>query len=430
MYTAILLLPLVAIAAQSAPDTLVVCAAEFRPALVEWQTYRSGQGREILVADPPAHPEQLQLKIRSVAGLGRLKYVVLVGDVAEWNHKPRTTLVSRDARTPSASDWPTTTIPTNYEPARINTRWGSPPAIAADAPYADVDGDQVPDLAIGRIPCDTTEELAAVMRKVLRYERDAKAGAWERKLNIVSGVGGFGAVADALIEAAGRQVIQQSVPTRYEIRHTSTKSAGTGALAPGEFGAGLRRQLSEDSLAWIYLGHGLPTRLASVATPRGQESLLSVDDVQSLRCGTQSPLAVLIACYTGAVDMPRDCLAEELLLAPQGPLAVIAATRVTMPYGNTVLGHELLRACFADAAPALGDILLLAQRRTMQASANDSLRESLDSLAQGISPPPVDLAAERREHVLMYHLLGDPLLRLRRPQASVAQANPDKAVTK
>jgi len=38
-----------------------------------------------------------------------------------------------------------------------------------------------------------------------------------------------------------------------------------------------------------------------------------------------------------------------------------------------------------------------------------------------LSPPPVDLAAERREHVLMYQLIGDPLLRLHRPAAEVAQ---------
>jgi len=33
----------------------------------------------------------------------------------------------------------------------------------------------------------------------------------------------------------------------------------------------------------------------------------------------------------------------------------------------------------------------------------------------------VDLAAERREHVLMYQLIGDPLLRLHRPTSEVAQ---------
>ena len=45
----------------------------------------------------------------------------------------------------------------------------------------------------------------------------------------------------------------------------------------------------------------------------------------------------------------------------------------------------------------------------------DSLRASLDALARGVSPPPIDLAAERREHVLMYQLLGDPLVRLQYP---------------
>jgi hypothetical protein len=36
----------------------------------------------------------------------------------------------------------------------------------------------------------------------------------------------------------------------------------------------------------------------------------------------------------------------------------------------------------------------------------------------------VDLAAERREHVLMYQLIGDPLLRLHLPAARVAEAIP------
>ena len=51
----------------------------------------------------------------------------------------------------------------------------------------------------------------------------------------------------------------------------------------------------------------------------------------------------------------------------------------------------------------------------------DQLRATLDGMAEVLSPPPVDLAAERREHVLMYQLIGDPLLRLHRPAAEVAQ---------
>jgi hypothetical protein len=141
-------------------------------------------------------------------------------------------------------------------------------------------------------------------------------------------------------------------------------------------------------------------------------------------------LAVLVACYTGAIDAPRDSLAEELSLAADGPVAVIAATRVTMPYGNTVLGYELLRACFHESPPAIGDILLQAQQRTRREVADDPLRTSLDAMCRGLSPPPVDLAAERAEHVLMYHLLGDPLLRLRRWEPKIAQSAADQPVAK
>jgi hypothetical protein len=149
---------------------------------------------------------------------------------------------------------------------------------------------------------------------------------------------------------------------------------------------------------------------------------MTTDDVPSICCREQPPLAVLVACYTGAFDAPGDCLAEELTLAEQGPVAVIAATRVTMPYGNTVLGYELLRACFHDHPKTLGDVLRLAYCRSLNAAANDSLRASLDGLARGISPEPVDLPAERREHVMMYHLFGDPLQKLQMPHPKLAQS--------
>jgi hypothetical protein len=161
---------------------------------------------------------------------------------------------------------------------------------------------------------------------------------------------------------------------------------------------------------------------------------LSMRDVPGLHCGPHSPLAVLVACYTGAMDAPHGCLGEELLLAKDGPVAVIAATRVTMPYGNSIMGCELLRACFQDRPASVGDVLRLAQRRVLAPAgkyrdSKDQLRATLDGMAEVLSPPPVDLTAERCEHVLMYQLIGDPLLRLHRPPTKIAQVAP-AAVTK
>jgi len=383
----------------AAVDTLVLCPTEFQAALVPWEKHRRQQGHEILFIPPPEESAQVLAAVRRVGQSGRLKYLLLVGDVPGGQF--------RNAGVPRCS------IPTNYVSAKVNTRWGSEPTLATDAPYGDLNGDGVPELAVGRIPADSVEELAAVVRKILRYEQQSPASQ-PRHLNVVAGMGGFGTLTDALIEAAARQVIQQTVPLGYDVRQTSANPTSPHWPPAGEFRDCVCRQFAEGGLAWIYLGHGLPSELDRVATPKGHKSILSVDDVPLLRCGSHGPLAVLVACYTGAIDAGQDCLAEELLLAEEGPVAVIAATRVTMPYGNTVLGYELLRAYFSDRPVELGETLRLAQRRTLSDAADDTLRQSLDMLARGLSTPPVDLAAERREHVSMYHLLGDPLVRLRR----------------
>jgi hypothetical protein len=376
-------------------DTLVVCPVEFRQALAPWVEYRRGQGHEIAVVAPSTSSTSLRAQVKRLSVGGGLKCLVLVGDVADG---------SVPASAISAA------IPTNHIEAKINTRWGSTPTIASDVPYTDLDDDGTPELTIGRIPANSPDELGRVVAKIIRYERESQDGDWQRRLDIVAGIGGFGALADGLIEAAGRQVFQQAVPTGYELRHTSAKSANAESNLFRETAC---KHLNEGSLAWVYLGHGLPTELDRVPTPIGLMPILSVDDVPQVKCDQCRPLAVLVACYTGAFDGRRECLAEELVLSESGPVAVIAATRVTMPYGNTVFGYELLRACFNDRPTSLGEVLRLAQCRALTAVKEDRFRPSLDSLAQGLSPPPVDLAAERREHVMMYHLLGDPLLRLR-----------------
>jgi hypothetical protein len=283
-------------------------------------------------------------------------------------------------------------------------------------------------LAVGRIPADSAIELAAVVRKIIRHDQYARQSAPPKRLNLVAGVSGFGRFADALVEGAARQVLSQAVPPEWELKLTSANPNSPHCLRPGELREHALKQFSEPALAWIYMGHGLATELDRVRTPAGAEPILSVADLPDLQCPARAPLAVLVACYTGAIDARRDSLAEELVLAEQGPIAVIAATRVTMPYGNTVLGYELLRACFKDGRAELGGIVHLAQRRALVDASPDSLRTSLDKLAQGLSPPPIDLAAERREHVQMYHLFGDPLTVFNREVPKLAESPADSTV--
>src|SRR5690606_8617528 len=121
-------------------------------------------------------------------------------------------------------------------------------------------------------------------------------------------------------------------------------------------------------------------------------------------------------------DYPDDCLAEELLRAAGGPAAVLCGSRVTMPYAMAVLGSELMDDYFGSRSETLGELVLATKRRMVAdaeaapAQTGNTSRALLDALAKAISPDPELLDEERREHLLLFNLLGDPLLRMPRPK--------------
>src|SRR5262249_9776834 len=146
----LILLSFGAVAATSTPpDTLVVCPGAFRPALAEWHKFRRSQGHELLVADPPTSAAQLKATIPRANDEGSLKYVVIIGD------EPSVRDSLDEARR--------VRVPTNYVPAKVNTRWGPEKEIASDTPYGDLDGDGAPDVSVGRIPAHSAEQLAGVL---------------------------------------------------------------------------------------------------------------------------------------------------------------------------------------------------------------------------------------------------------------------------
>jgi len=123
---------------------------------------------------------------------------------------------------------------------------------------------------------------------------------------------------------------------------------------------------------------------------------------------------LMLACYTAAFDGPRDCLAEQMLRREGGPVAVIGGSRVTMPYAMAVMAEGMLDGMFHKRRETLGEVMLDARAALLTEQAAGGNRQLLDAVAKAISPRPDELAAERAEHVLLFHLLGDPLLRIPR----------------
>jgi hypothetical protein len=149
---------------------------------------------------------------------------------------------------------------------------------------------------------------------------------------------------------------------------------------------------------------------------------MTTDDLPKLAQGQQTPIAVFLACYTGACDAIEDSLAEQMVLNPKGPIAAIAASRVSGPYGLAMLSDGMLNGYYIDRLPTLGEVLQNAKRRMLVddatlAQRQDQNLQMIGTIAQALSPKGYSLLEERREHAWQVQLIGDPTLHLLHAEA-------------
>ena len=391
------------------PDTVVVCPRDFLTALEPWIDHRRSQGHHLAIVSNFTSPSDIRSAIGAAAGGGRLTHVVLVGDARP--HDERGSSARRHY------------VPTFRTPARVNIQWGSEPDIATDHWYAELDGDGIADLAIGRLPADTAVELSIIVNKILAYEKSRDLGSWNRQINLVAGLGGFDWLTDVTLGWTCKKLITDGIPPTYKT--TMTYASWRSPYCPGlpDFHTHTLQRLNEGCLLWVYMGHGQRTALDRIQTPDGDYKILDANDTSQLCCAAEAPIAVFLSCYTAAYDHTEDCLAEKMLKARGGPVAAVGATRVAMPYGMAVLATSLLEEFFHHQRPTLGEVLLHAKQQLANDKTKNRSRQFVDSVAATLSPHPRTLAAERIEHMYLFHLIGDPLLRLRYPRTIQVSAS-------
>lgn len=380
-------------------DCVVVCPPALRPALQPWIDYRQKQGHMLAVIDSRNSAAAIREKIIAQYKAGGLKSVVIVGDTS-----PK----------PIGDE---TTTPTFFVKAKVNVIWGSEPTIASDHHYSDMTGDGSPEVTVGRLPADNATELKTLIDKIIRYEQSAPLGEWRRKIHFTTGVGDFGIVADTIIETATKKLLTDEIPPAYDtsLMHASWRSPYFPN--PYNFRNKTKASLNDGGLFWVYIGHGSRHRLDYVRTPsdrglRMHFPILGNKDVVDLNNKGKSPIAMFLACYTGAYDDPTDSLAEQLMKQPGGPIATIAGSRVTMPYAMTVMARGMMHEFFVHKRPTLGEVVMHSKRQLVGEGRGDDTAKLIDALAVAVNPLGDDLKAERTEHLYLFNILGDPLLRL------------------
>jgi hypothetical protein len=397
------------------PDVVVVCPQAFTEAMQPWINHRKQEGLKICVIQPPAQGEQLRAAIREAAD-DQTKYILLVGD----------------APVIGTTCDPSRQTPILYAPTTVTARWGSPPTLSSDLLYGDFDRDSLPDAAVGRLPVDNSNQLKQWITRIIAREASVDFGPWRSRVQLVGGVGGFGKVADTAIESVARTIVTSMLPT--ETRTIVTYASPGHPFCPKDetFTDAVLDRYNDGARFWVYAGHGQVTELDRVASSLGGAAVLDRNSVTKLASppGT-APIAVILACYTGACDAAEDSIAEQMVLTEGGPIAVFAGSRITMPYGNTTAAVGLINGVFHQKLPRLGDAWLnaLTEMQAETTTTASTGRMMIDALAAIISPIGTKLVDERHEHMLLYNLLGDPTLKLQHPQSlelSLADRKHDK----
>ncbi len=393
-----------------AVDAVVVLPQAWSAAIQPWKAHRARQGYQIAEVDAALGRDAIRDAIRQLANRsqGRLRYVLLAGDVA-------------------GPDMPRVNVPTFYHASTAMVQFGGDPVIATDNDYGDLEGDATPELAVGRIPADTPEQLAELLNRIVDHELQSDFSAWRRRVHVVAGVGGFGPVADSVIDLTTRRFLSDRLPGWSELSMTQASLQSLYCPDPLQFSDTCIERLNEGGMFWVYIGHGHVHTLDYLRAGNAYLPIMTNDHIPAVNTGSRAPIAIFLACYTGAFDAPEDSLAERLLLSSTGPIAVVAASRVSGPYGMAMLSDGLLESCFEQRARTLGDVILLAKQnmlnderfqKTADALAEPAVLDQagmINAIADALSPTNYDLKSERLEHVWQMNLLGDPMLQLSHP---------------
>lgn len=454
-------------------DVALICSRTFLPAMQRWILYRQSQGYRIhtLIQSPrqaPSpflswgavlpDPESIREQIRRLHETTPLSAVLIVGDGAPLLDQGP----APDDPLGSALD----AIPAPRVPAKVIGRFGYETHIASDNWYADLDGDSFPDVPIGRIPARTVRQAEDAVAKILYYEQVAPSGPWQRRAALIAGMAGFSPILDNVITNATRQILAGAMPDEYDWTLVQADWRSPYCPDPSLFRYTVLDELNKGPLFWVYMGHGLHQELDRLVTPHGSYKIMELGDLQYVRCAAGLPIMIFCACYTGAYDSTEMSIAEEFVLKPNGPIAAIAASRTSMPYGMGVFGIELLEEVFhredAPGALTLGEYIMAVKKRMTiagknakeenageQASETDiredtpeeepapeeaggappdepeaaeeepahsGLRLAADSLARTFDPTSPRLNDQLEDHRYLFNLFGDPLLRIRFPR--------------
>jgi len=239
------------------------------------------------------------------------------------------------------------------------------------------DDDWRPDLAIGRIPAATADELSIVVDKMVRYAEDSPEGEWRRNITWVTDINeDFQSISNQLAEGltAAGFLANRIYPRENEETGAQNQQDIVDAINNGQ-------------LLLHFLGHGGRFVWRTGAPDyRNSSDLFSTRNIDQLQNRGRLPMVLSMTCSSGPFDHPEaGSIAEAFLVHADGGAVGVLAASWRVPASQSF--SSLLMGELTQNGQSVGEAIMKAK----QSEPNRALVES-------------------------YNLLGDPALVLQLPQ--------------
>ncbi|PKN92389.1 MAG: hypothetical protein CVU44_14730 [Chloroflexi bacterium HGW-Chloroflexi-6] len=207
--------------------------------------------------------------------------------------------------------------------------------IAVDPLYADVDGNYVPDLAIGRFPVRTNEELSRLIGKTLAYANKSYSGTAVFASDVIDGAASFKNLSDKL--ATG-------IPSDWTVQSIHMDDLGAAAAKTQLLDA-----MNRGTALITYNGH---------SSPSAWSSLFTTSDVAALTNAGSPFVAVQWGCWnTYYVDPANDYLVQKFLLSGDNGAAAVLGGTTLIYFGSEEMFGPLLTPRLATPGLSVGQAL-------------------------------------------------------------------------
>jgi len=254
-------------------------------------------------------------------------------------------------------------------PAMVGTPQGLFPS---DNYFADMNGDHIPDMSIGRLPVVTSGELQGFINKIIAFEK-SKSGDWKSRVLMSADYPENGETFPADSDAVAALIPQGYNVGKIYLSNLSLQEARRLLL----------EGINNGTILLNYIGHAGVDRLS-------KDGLLVSGDVAMMTNMEKLPVVTTMTCVTGNFSIPGvDCLGEALVLKGNGGAAAfLAPTGLSINSSARVFDEEFVKAYLQPGKLILGDVVL---KTFLNYSGKDGYDYMLD----------------------IYNIMGDPATRLK-----------------